>query len=425
MGPADIEQWAREFYPMFDRQGLIIDVRHNRGGNIDSWLLAKLLRKAWFYWQPRVGDPYWNMQYAFRGHIVVLCDQLTASDGEAFAEGFRRLGLGKVIGTRTWGGEIWLSSSNVLADRGIATAAEYGVYGPEGKWLIEGHGVDPDIVVDNLPHATFAGGDAQLDAAVKYLQDEIKKDPRPCRRRRSIRIRRSSTNRPELLSRRGCTRRCVRLQVGVVVIRSDEPHAAILEVGEEFRVLRGVQLARPQNFGVVDLRSVVHPLIVNVVLVFRAVAHQDQVLTRRLRKLFGDDLTADVAFARPDQRIANVMHGGRGCVERKSENESARERETDGTRADPHRSQVADRLHDQEKDRGGERRGVVRVGPDHDTRRRPMPSAMLTSGKRILRSRSAKGSPGSASNNPGQKYVTPQRKIFSQVTRRMSARVMW
>jgi tricorn protease len=179
MGPADMENWTREFYPVFDRQGLIIDVRHNRGGNIDSWLLGKLLRKAWFYWQPRVGDPYWNMQYAFRGHIVVLCDQLTASDGEAFAEGFRRLGLGKVIGTRTWGGEVWLSSSNTLADRGIATAAEYGVYGPEGKWLIEGHGVDPDEVVDDLPHATFAGSDAQLDAALKYLQSEITKDPRP------------------------------------------------------------------------------------------------------------------------------------------------------------------------------------------------------------------------------------------------------
>jgi tricorn protease len=179
MGPPDIEQWAREFYPVFDRQGLIIDVRHKRGGNIDSWLLSKLLRKAWFYWQPRVGDPVWNMQYAFRGHIVVLCDQLTASDGEAFAEGFRRLGLGKVIGTRTWGGEIWLSASNVLADRGIATAAEMGVYGPEGKWLIEGHGVDPDIVIDDLPHATFGGSDAQLDAALQYLKEEIQKDPKP------------------------------------------------------------------------------------------------------------------------------------------------------------------------------------------------------------------------------------------------------
>lgn len=179
MGPNDIEQWTREFYPVFDRQGLIIDVRHNNGGNIDSWLLSKLLRKAWFYWQPRIGDPSWNMQYAFRGHIVVLCDQATASDGEAFSEGIRRLGIGRLIGMRTWGGEIWLSSNNILADRGIATAAETGVYGPEGKWLIEGHGVDPDVIVDNLPFATFNGSDAQVDAALKYLQEEIQKDPRP------------------------------------------------------------------------------------------------------------------------------------------------------------------------------------------------------------------------------------------------------
>jgi tricorn protease len=179
MGPADIAEWARDFYPVFDRQGLIIDVRHNRGGNIDSWLLSKLLRKAWFYWQPRVGNPNWNMQYAFRGHMVVLCDRWTASDGEAFSEGFRRLGLGKVIGMRTWGGEIWLSANNRVEDNGIATAAETGVYGPEGKWLIEGRGVDPDILVDNPPHATFEGKDAQLEAALKLLEDEIRKDPRP------------------------------------------------------------------------------------------------------------------------------------------------------------------------------------------------------------------------------------------------------
>ena len=179
MGGRDIEQWAREFYPSFDRQGLVVDVRHNRGGNIDSWILSKLMRRAWFYWQPRVGNPTWNMQYAFRGHMVVLCDEDTASDGEAFTEGFRRLGLGKSIGVRTWGGEIWLSASNRLSDNGIATAAETGVYGPEGKWLIEGHGVDPDIVVDNLPHATFAGEDAQLDRAIQYLEERIKDDPRP------------------------------------------------------------------------------------------------------------------------------------------------------------------------------------------------------------------------------------------------------
>ena len=179
MGQGDIAQWARDYYPAFNRDGLIIDVRHNNGGNIDSWLLERLMRKAWFYWQARTGDPYWNMQYAFRGHMVVLTDENTASDGEAFSEGFRRLGLGKLIGTRTWGGEIWLSSSNNLVDRGIATAAEMGVYGPERQWLIEGHGVDPDIVVDNEPHATFNGEDAQLDAAIAYLQGEIKAHPIP------------------------------------------------------------------------------------------------------------------------------------------------------------------------------------------------------------------------------------------------------
>jgi tricorn protease len=129
------------------------------------------------YWKPREGEPSWNMQQSFRGHLVVLCDEWTASDGEAFSEGFRRLGLGKVIGTRTWGGEVWLSFSNFLADRGIASTGELGVYGPEGKWLIEGHGVDPDIVVDNLPHASFEGQDAQLDAGIQYLQRLIREKP--------------------------------------------------------------------------------------------------------------------------------------------------------------------------------------------------------------------------------------------------------
>lgn len=179
MGGEDYTSWARDFYPVFDRPGLIVDVRNNRGGNIESWILAKLLRKAWFWWQPRQGEPYPNMPYAFRGHLVVLINESTSSDGEAFAEGVRRLKLGRVIGTRTWGGEIWLTASNVLVDKGVATAAEFGVYGPEGSWMIEGHGVDPDEVVDNLPRATFDGQDAQLDAAIRYLQEKIKAEPVP------------------------------------------------------------------------------------------------------------------------------------------------------------------------------------------------------------------------------------------------------
>ncbi len=148
------------------------------GGNIDSWIIGRLMRKAWFYWSNRVGAaPVWNMQYAFRGHIAVLCNENTKSDAEAFAEGVKRLKIGKVIGTRTWGGEIWLNGDDFLVDKGIATAAEFGVYGPEGAWLIENHGVDPDITMDNPPHATYLGEDAQLKAAVAYLQQEIKDHP--------------------------------------------------------------------------------------------------------------------------------------------------------------------------------------------------------------------------------------------------------
>jgi len=178
MGGSNLTEWYRNFYPVFNRGGLIVDVRHNPGGNIDSIILEKLIRKAWFYWQPRDGEPYWNMNYAFRGHMVVLVDERTGSDGEAFAEGFRRLGCGPVIGTRTWGGEIWLSSNNRLSDNGLARAPQTGVYGPEREWLIEGHGVEPDIVVDNLPHATFQNGDAQLDKAIEELLEKLEVDPR-------------------------------------------------------------------------------------------------------------------------------------------------------------------------------------------------------------------------------------------------------
>jgi tricorn protease len=178
MGTNDMNQFVREFTPVYDKQGLILDMRQNRGGNIDSWVLTTLMRKPWMYWKGRVGEPTWNMQGAPRGHMVMLVDAETASDGEAVADGFRRLGLGVVIGMRTWGGEIWLSDNTTLSDGGLARAPQSGVYGPEGKWLIEQEGVKPDIVVDNLPHATFLGQDAQLDAAIAYLKKKIAEDPR-------------------------------------------------------------------------------------------------------------------------------------------------------------------------------------------------------------------------------------------------------
>ena len=172
-----IAQWARDYYPVFDRKGLILDIRHNNGGNIDSWILEKLMRKPWFFWKSRTGKPYWNMQYAFNGHLVVLCNESTYSDGEALTEGVRQLGLGKVIGTRTWGGSIWINSDNPLVDHGIAIVPRSGSYDRVGNWLIEGHGVEPDITIDNLPHETFNGKDAQLEAAIQYLKEKIAAEP--------------------------------------------------------------------------------------------------------------------------------------------------------------------------------------------------------------------------------------------------------
>ena len=180
MGPADIATFAREFYANIDRDGLVIDVRGNNGGSIDSWIIEKLLRRAWTYWQPRSPPgtpPYPNMQETFRGHLAVLIDEQTYSDGETFAEGIKRLKLGTLIGKRTAGAGVWLSDRNTLVDNGIMRAAQTPYFSPEGAWLVEGIGVTPDIEVDNPPRATFEGGDAQLDAAITHLQRRLAEQP--------------------------------------------------------------------------------------------------------------------------------------------------------------------------------------------------------------------------------------------------------
>lgn len=177
MGATDIASFAREFYANYQKDGLIIDVRRNRGGNIDSWVIEKLLRRAWAFWQPTHGAPYTNMQQAFRGHLVVLTDQLTYSDGETFSAGVKTLGLGPLIGKRTAGAGVWLSGRNQLADRGVARVAENAQFAMDGRWIIEGYGVSPDIEVDNLPYATFNGYDAQLQKAIGYLQQKLQEQP--------------------------------------------------------------------------------------------------------------------------------------------------------------------------------------------------------------------------------------------------------
>ena len=178
MSTGNFAEFVKGFYPVFNRQGLIIDMRQNYGGNIDSWILGRLMRKAWMYWQGRSGEPYSNMHYAFNGHMIVLIDAYTISDGEAFSEGFRRLDLGPLVGTKTWGGGIWLRSNNRLVDGGLARSPEFGVYSPQREWIIEGSGVTPDITVMNDPHQSFNGTDAQLETAIRYLKKKIAEDPR-------------------------------------------------------------------------------------------------------------------------------------------------------------------------------------------------------------------------------------------------------
>ncbi|EGM78965.1 Tol biopolymer transport system, periplasmic component-related protein [Rheinheimera sp. A13L] len=179
MTASDISNFAREFYANVDKPGLIIDVRRNRGGNIDSWVIEKLLRRVWAFWQPTQGKAYSNMQQSFRGQLVVLTDPLTYSDGETFAAGIKSLGLGPVVGQQTAGAGVWLSGRNLLADMGVARVAETAQFDKDGRWIIEGRGVSPDVMVDNLPYASFNGQDAQLSYAISLLQKQLQQKAVP------------------------------------------------------------------------------------------------------------------------------------------------------------------------------------------------------------------------------------------------------
>jgi tricorn protease len=173
----DIDAFARDFYANINKEGLVIDVRRNNGGNIDSWIIEKLLRKAWAFWTSNGSQPNSNMQNTFRGHLVVLVDELTYSDGETFAAGIKALKLAPLVGKRTAGAGVWLSDGNGLLDNGMARVAEFTQYTTDGQWLIEGVGVTPDVEVDNLPHETFAGRDRQLEVAIDLLQKKMKEQP--------------------------------------------------------------------------------------------------------------------------------------------------------------------------------------------------------------------------------------------------------
>ena len=170
------EQWVQQFYPIHHRGGLILDLRYNSGGNIDSWIISRLQRKAVTFNSIQGITADWNLPYAFRGHVVVLVNEHTHSDAEELAEDLRQLNLATIIGTRTWGGTIWLFYSDLL-DKGSVTIPFRAGYKANGRWTAENWGIEPDIQIDNLPHATYNGSDAQLDKAIQFLMDKLEKEP--------------------------------------------------------------------------------------------------------------------------------------------------------------------------------------------------------------------------------------------------------
>lgn len=178
MDTAGIVEFCRQFFPQIDRQGLIVDVRNNAGGYAHSVILERLYRKLWSFAGARYARPFRTPPRAFYGHMVTLCDQRTGSDGEAFAEAFRRMGLGPVIGMRTWGGMVGIRGGRSLVDGGGITQPEWPAWSFERTWIIEGEGVIPDIEVDNDPSSTLRGGDPQLDRAIEAVLEQIVKEPR-------------------------------------------------------------------------------------------------------------------------------------------------------------------------------------------------------------------------------------------------------
>ena len=177
MGASGMKQFIDQFYPQIDKQGLIIDDRFNGGGFIDQILLERLRRVLAGMNTNRQGVPETDPQVLSNSYKVCLINAYSASDGDIFPFYFRKYRLGPLIGMRTWGGVRGIRGDWPLLDNGYITVPEGTQYGLDSQWVIENHGVDPDIEVDDLPGDVVKGKDAQLDTAVKYLMDKIKAHP--------------------------------------------------------------------------------------------------------------------------------------------------------------------------------------------------------------------------------------------------------
>ena len=174
MSTEGLDMFTKLFYTQLDKKALIVDDRMNGGGNVSPMILERLQREVYRVNMYRNGGNQPVPNETFYGPKVCLIDKYSSSDGDLFPYGFRQLGLGKLIGTRSWGGIVGISGSRQFVDGQDMRTPFFTSYSTEGEWIIEGHGVDPDIVVDINPFEDWLGKDAQLEKAVDYLKGELK-----------------------------------------------------------------------------------------------------------------------------------------------------------------------------------------------------------------------------------------------------------
>jgi tricorn protease len=178
MSVAGLNEFVKYFYPQLRKEALIVDVRGNAGGNVSPLVIERLRREAAMVTIARNTAPNFNPEGLIPGPKVCLIDEFSASDGDIFPYRFRYYKLGKLIGKRTWGGVVGVRGTLPIVDGGYLNRPEFSRYDLVGKeWIMEGHGVDPDIVVDNDPAKEFAGIDEQLDKAIEVILQEMKQSP--------------------------------------------------------------------------------------------------------------------------------------------------------------------------------------------------------------------------------------------------------
>ena len=168
------EELARQFNAQWDKKALVIDERFNSGGQIPDRFIEMLNRTPLAYWATRDGATWPWPPFAHFGAKVMLINGWSGSGGDAFPDYFRKKGLGPLIGARTWGGLIGISGMPLLIDGGNITAPTFRMYNPDGSWFKEGHGVDPDIAVDEDLGQMSKGIDPQLERAIIEIKNALK-----------------------------------------------------------------------------------------------------------------------------------------------------------------------------------------------------------------------------------------------------------